>query len=80
MPALVYTGLTASMVASLGAPLVPDVATEYGVSLSLGQWSLTIALMVSGLSAPILGRFSDSFDRRRVLLVALAVVTAGCDA
>ncbi len=50
VPVLVYIGLLVAVISSLGAPLVPTIADDYGVSLGTAQWSLTITLLVGAVS------------------------------
>nr|WP_223172552.1 MFS transporter [Microbacterium sp. NIBRBAC000506063] len=57
--ALVYTALTAAVASSLGMPLVPTIAEEFGVSINAAQWMLTVNLLVGALATPIMGRLSD---------------------
>ncbi|MCD5354035.1 MFS transporter [Kineosporia mesophila] len=77
VPVLAYVGLLLALVSSLGAPLIPTIATDYGVSLSTAQWSLTITLLVGAVSAPVIGRLGDGPRRLPVLLVALGLLIAG---
>jgi MFS family permease len=77
-PILIYGGLLGAIVSSLGAPLVPTIAEDYRVSLGSAQWSLTIALLVAAIAAPVLGRLGDGPGRRRVTLAAFGVVVIGC--
>ena len=76
-PVLVYIGLLVAVVSSLGSPLVPTIATDYGVSLGSAQWTLTVTLLVGALASPVIGRLGDGPWRRAVLLTMLAVVVAG---
>jgi predicted MFS family arabinose efflux permease len=76
-PVLVYVGLLVAVVSSLGSPLVPTIATDYGVSLGSAQWTLTVTLLVGALAAPVIGRLGDGPWRRTVLLTVLAVVVGG---
>ncbi len=78
VPVLVFVGLVVTVVGSLGAPLVPTVARDAGVSLAAAQWSLTITLLAGAVTTPVLGRLGDGPHRRAVILVAVAVVVAGC--
>ena len=78
VPVLVYVGLVAAAVGSLGAPLVPTIADAYGVSLTSAQWSLTITLLVGALVVPVMGRLGDGPARRRVMLGGVGVVIVGC--
>ncbi len=77
VPVLVFVGLLIAMVSSLGAPLVPTIASDYGVSLGTAQWSLTVTLLVGSITTPVLGRLGDGPRRLRVLLGALGVLVVG---
>ncbi len=77
VPGLVFIGLVVAVLSSLGAPLVPDLAKVYGVSLSTAQWTLTIAFLVSAVATPIMGRVGDGPHRRGMVLGGLAVVCVG---
>jgi len=74
---LVGMTLVVSIISSLGAPLLPDVANDLDVSLPNAQWSLTAALIAGAIAAPVLGRLGDGRHRRQSILGALLVVTAG---
>ena len=78
MPALVYLGMVVAVVSSLGAPLVPTIAADTGVSLADAQWSLTISLLMGAVATPTMGRLGDGRHRRAVVLGALVVVIVGC--
>ncbi len=51
-PVLVYVGMLVAVVSSLGAPLVPTIAVDYGVTLGDAQWTLTVTLLVGARSSP----------------------------
>src|SRR3984957_2579684 len=78
VPTLVLSGSLMSVVSSLGAPLIPTLSRAEGVSLSTGQWILTITLLTGALATPVMGRLADGPRQRAVMLVALGVVIAGC--
>jgi MFS family permease len=78
VPTLVLSGSLMSVVSSLGAPLIPTLSRAEGVSLSTGEWILTITLLTGALATPVMGRLADGPRQRAVMLVALGVVTAGC--
>jgi MFS family permease len=69
--------LVVSAISSLGAPLLPAVASALDVSVSAAQWSLTSALLAGAIAAPILGRLGDGPWRREAILVTLAIVCVG---
>jgi predicted MFS family arabinose efflux permease len=77
VPVLVFLGLVVSVISSLGAPLIPSIAVDYRVTIGGAQWSLTIALLVGAVTAPVLGRLGDGPHRRRVILSTLGLVMLG---
>ena len=77
VPVLVYVGLLVAVISSVGAPLVPTLATDYGIQLGTAQWSLTIALLIGAVFAPVIGRLSDGPRRLHLLIAALGVMTTG---
>jgi predicted MFS family arabinose efflux permease len=74
---LLFVVMVTGIISSLGAPLIPSISDDLGVSLSAAQWSLTATLLVGVVSSPVMGRLGDGPRRREVLLGGLAVVTAG---
>src|SRR6478609_9260821 len=68
VPVLMFMGMVVAVVSSLGAPLIPSIAVDYNVTVGGAQWSLTIALLVGAITAPILGRLGDGPYRRQVML------------
>lgn len=66
-----------AIVSSLGAPLVPEVATRYDIALVDAQWSLTATMIAAAVATPVLGRLASGERRRPVLLGGLLVVLAG---
>jgi MFS family permease len=67
-----------AVVSSLGAPLIPTLSRIDGVSLSTGEWLLTITLLIGALVTPVMGRLADGPRQRDVILFALGAVVAGC--
>lgn len=76
-PLLVYLIILVAVVASLGAPLLPSVQADYGVSVAAAQWALTIALLTGAIATPIVGRLGVGAGRRTVLIVCLGAVAVG---
>ncbi|SCG72745.1 Predicted arabinose efflux permease, MFS family [Micromonospora inositola] len=77
VPTLIFMGIVVAVVSSLGAPLIPKIATADGVSVTDAQWALTITLLVGAVATPIMGRLGDGPARRTVMLAGLVLVTAG---
>ena len=71
VPTLVLSGALMAVVSSLGAPLIPTLARADRVSLSTGEWMLTITLLTGALATPVMGRLADGPRQRAVILVAL---------
>src|SRR5580698_1093893 len=78
VPTLVIAGSLMAIVSSLGAPLIPTLSKADHVSLSTGEWMLTITLLTGALVTPIMGRLADGPRQRDVVTFALACVVAGC--
>jgi MFS family permease len=78
VPALVLSGSLMAVVSSLGAPLIPTLSRTDGVSLSTGEWILTITLLTGALATPVMGRLADGPRQRAVMLTGLGTVVAGC--
>ncbi len=78
VPTLVLSGSLMAVVSSLGAPLIPTLARDDGVSLSTGEWILTITLLTGALATPVMGRLADGPRQRAVILIALGAVVVGC--
>jgi MFS family permease len=74
---LLFVVMVTGIISSLGAPLIPSISEDLGVSLSAAQWSLTATLLIGVVSSPVMGRLGDGPRRRETLLGGLAVVTAG---
>src|ERR1700678_1819507 len=78
VPTLVLSGSLMAVVSSLGAPLIPTLSRADGVSLSTGEWILTITLLTGALATPVMGRLADGPRQRSVILTALGAVVVGC--
>ena len=78
VPTLVLSGSLMAVVSSLGAPLIPTLSRADGVSLSTGEWILTITLLAGALATPVMGRLADGPRQRAVILAALGAVVVGC--
>lgn len=77
VPVLLFVGLVVSVVSSLGAPLIPELARTLDASLASTQWALTATLVVAAIASPLVGRMGDGRHRRRVIVVCLGAVVLG---
>jgi predicted MFS family arabinose efflux permease len=74
---LMMLAAVSPLVSSLGAPLVPQIAEQFDVSLSAAQWTLTGPLLLGAVSAPVIGRLGEGARRRPVVVLTMAVVLSG---
>lgn len=77
VPTLILLTTVTGVVSSLGAPMVPTIAVELGVSLGAAQWTLTASMLAGAVATPLMGRFAVGARRRPVILAGLAVVVTG---
>ncbi|CAN5831615.1 MFS transporter [soil metagenome] len=76
-PTLILLTTVTGIVSSLGAPMVPTIAVELGVSLGAAQWTLTASMLTGAVATPLMGRFAVGARRRPVIIGGMAVVVAG---
>lgn len=62
---------------TLVVPLLPRYPELLHASTSTVTWLVTATLVAGAVCAPVLGRLGDMYGRRRMLVVALGLVTAG---
>ncbi len=82
-PRLVLAVLTAggmvfAMLQSLVVPVLPVFQAELGVSQADVTWLLTAYLLSASIFTPVVGRLGDLAGKKRMLLVALLALAAGC--
>lgn len=66
-----------SVLQSLVVPALGVFQRELGTTPSGAAWILTAFLLSASVSTPLLGRLADLYGKRRVLLAALAAMSAG---
>ena len=77
LPTLVLIASSTAIVASLGAPLVPQIAQDEQVSLSSAQWILTVTFLTGAVVSPLVGRLGGGHQRRPVILGGLCAMLLG---
>jgi MFS family permease len=75
--ALASCGLTVSLMQTLVVPLLPVFPRLLGASTAAVAWLVTATLVAGAVCAPLLGRLGDMYGKRRMLLLALGLITAG---
>src|SRR3712207_6518211 len=75
--ALASCGLAVSLMQTLVVPLLPQFPRLLDTSPATVAWLVTATLVAGAVCAPLLGRLGDMYGRKRMLVVALGLVTAG---
>ena len=74
---LAACGLAVSLMQTLVVPLLPRYPQLLNASTSTVTWLVTATLVAGAVCAPMLGRLGDMYGKRRMLVVALGLVTVG---
>lgn len=74
---LALSGTVVALGQTLVIPLLPDLPRVLETSSSNVSWLVTITLLVSAVTTPIISRLADMFGKRRMMLLCLTVLIAG---
>ncbi|MFE0106071.1 MFS transporter [Streptomyces sp. NPDC059009] len=77
VPALAFGGILMAVMQTVVVPLLPDLPRLTGSSPAAVSWLVTATLLAGAVLTPVLGRAGDMYGKRRVLLGALGLMTAG---
>src|SRR3954452_9117474 len=66
-----------SLLQSLVLPALPEVEQSLHASQADGSWVLTAFLLSASVITPIAGRLGDLYGKQRLLVILLALMTAG---
>lgn len=75
-PPVLFIGVLQTMEMTL-SPALPLIHRELDASPGALAWIFTGSLISSAISTPIVGRLADMYDKRRVLLLLMAISAAG---
>ena len=73
---LVLGAIAYALAQTMVIPALPAIQHDLGASQEAATWLLTVFLLTSSVSTPLLGRFGDMYGKENVLLVALGVFAA----
>ncbi len=74
---LAACGLAVSLMQTLVVPLLPQFPRLLDSTPTTATWLVTSTLVAGAVCAPVLGRLGDMYGKRRMLLLALALVAVG---
>lgn len=77
LPVLCLAVFSFLLTQTLVVPVLPSLAAALSVGPTAVGWIVTTNLLFGAVFVPILGVLGDRFGHRRVLLAAIAVMTAG---
>ena len=58
-------------------PAIPDFIQDFNIPYNTTSWILTAYLIAGAVSTPIVGKLSDIYGKKRILLLIMAIYTAG---
>ena len=58
-------------------PAIPDLIQDFNIPYNTTAWILTAYLIAGAVSTPIVGKLSDIYGKKRILLLVMAIYTAG---
>ncbi|MET7301284.1 MFS transporter [Embleya sp. NPDC005575] len=77
VPVLGSCGIVAALMQTVVVPLLPDLPALTGSSASTVSWTVTATLLSGSVCTPLLGRAGDMFGKKRMLVVAMSVLSIG---
>jgi MFS family permease len=73
-----YCGAMVSVTQTVSLPLLPILVDELDTTAGNVSWVATAAVLSGAIANPVMGRLGDMHGKRRMILVSLAVLLAGC--
>ncbi len=70
-------GIAVSLEKTAVVPLLPEYPRIFGVTSDDVSWLVTVTLLTAAVATPIVSRLADMFGKRRMLLVAMALMIIG---
>lgn len=77
LTALACCGVLMSVMQTIVVPLLPQLPALTGSTTADVGWLVTVTLLTGAVLTPLLGRAGDMYGKRRVLLLALALMVVG---
>jgi MFS family permease len=61
-------------------PAIPDLIRDFHISYSMSSWLLTAYLITAAVMTPIVGKLSDIYSKKRVLIIMMIIYAVGVSA
>ncbi len=74
---LALGGISYALLQSLVAPALPDIQHALGTTENGVSWVLTAYLLSASVATPLIGKLGDMFGKERLLVIVLALLSAG---
>lgn len=74
---LALCGTVVSLQQTLVLPLLPDFPRLLDTTVDNASWLVTVTLLTGAVSIPTITRLADMYGKKRMMVVALAVMVAG---
>src|SRR6478735_6851570 len=74
---LALCGTAVSLMQTLVVPLLPDFPALLGTSSANASWLVTVMLLTSAVTTPILSRLADMHGKRRMIVISLVALLCG---
>ena len=58
-------------------PAIPDLIKDFHISYSMSSWILTAYLITAAVMTPIVGKLSDIYSKKRILLIMMIIYAVG---
>src|SRR5437588_753624 len=75
---LTYLGFTLQLLQTGIIPLLPAIGRQLHVTPAAASWLVTAGLLAGAVALGVMTRLADLIGKRPVILIALALVLAGC--
>ena len=58
-------------------PAIPDLVKDFNIPYNTTAWILTAYLIAGAVATPIVGKLSDIYGKKKILLIVMIIYTAG---
>ena len=58
-------------------PAIPDLVKDFNITYNTTAWILTAYLIAGAVATPIVGKLSDIYGKKKILLIVMSIYTVG---